>query len=261
VKEHLTDDNALFDGVGVALATMFAEDESVDFAATAAHAVRLVDLGVAAVVVCGTTGEVDALSDDERLNLLQEVKDAVGDRVPVIIGTAHASTRDTRLLTARAAELEPDAVLVRSPPRVADPRPFYKEAADAASGLPLLAYHYPAVAPPGIPLDLLSELPVAGCKDSSGDPTRLLATLDAFDRPLYVGSAALLLLAGGVGVTGAILALANVQPELCVAAFAGDGAAQRGLVPAHRASMRDFPHGLKAAMADRFSTSTRARLG
>jgi hypothetical protein len=62
-------------------------------------------------------------------------------------------------------------------------------------------------------------------------------------------------------VTGAILALANVQPELCVAAFAGDGQAQRELVPAHLASTRDFPHGLKAAMADRFATPTRARLG
>ncbi len=257
----MTDATAVFEGVGVALATLFAEDESVDFRATAAHAVRLVDLGVAAIIVCGTTGEVDALSDDERLNLLREVKSAVGDRVPVIIGTAHASMRDTRLLTAAAAELQPAAMLVRSPPRVADPRPFYKEAADAAGSLPVLAYHYPAVSPPGIPLDLLAELPVAGCKDSSGDPTRLLATLDAFDRPLYVGSAALLLLARGIGVTGAILALANVQPELCVAAFAGDGAAQRQLVPAHLASIRDFPHGLKATMADRFATSPRARLG
>jgi 4-hydroxy-tetrahydrodipicolinate synthase len=257
----VTEGEAVFEGVGVALATLFAEDDSVDFKATAVHAARLVDLGVSAVVVAGTTGEVDALSDDERLTLLREVQDAVGDRVPVAVGTAHASARDTRRLTAAAAELKPAAMLVRSPPRVADPRGFYREAADAAEGVPVLAYHLPAVSPPGIPLELLAELPVAGCKDSSGDPTRLLATLDAFDRPLYVGSAALLLLAGGVGVTGAILALANVQPELCVAAFAGDGEAQRALISAHLASTRSFPHGLKEVMAERFSTSTRSRLG
>lgn len=257
----MTDTTAVFEGVGVALATLFAEDESVDFGATATHAVRLVDLGVSAIVVCGTTGEVDALSDDERLMLLREVKDAVDDRVPIVIGTAHPSARDTRRLTAAAAELQPAALLIRSPPQVADPRPFYNDAANAAGGVPILAYHFPAVSPPGIPLGLLAELPVEGCKDSSGDPTRLLATLDAFDRPLYVGSAALLSLAGSVGVTGAILALANVQPELCVAAFAGDGEAQRQLVPAHLASTRDFPHGLKAIMADRFATPIRARLG
>lgn len=257
----MTDTAAVFEGVGVALATLFTDDEGVDFDATAAHAARLVDLGVSAIIVCGTTGEVDALSDEERLTLLSGVMDAVGDRVPVVIGTGHTSARDTRRLTAAAAELRPAAMLIRSPPQVADPRRFYTDAADAANGVPVLAYHFPAVSPPGIPLDLLAELPVAGCKDSSGDPTRLLATLDAFDRPLYVGSAALLSLAGGVGVTGAILALANVQPELCVAAFAGDGDAQRKLVPAHLASTRDFPHGLKAIMADRFATSTRARLG
>jgi 4-hydroxy-tetrahydrodipicolinate synthase len=250
-----------FEGVGVALATLFADDDRVDFAATAAHAARLVDLGVSAVIVAGTTGEVDALSDDERLTLLREVQAAVGDRVPVVVGTAHASSRDTRLLTAAAAELKPAAMLVRSPPRVADPRAFYRDAANAAGDVAVLAYHFPAVSPPGIALDLLADLPIAGCKDSSGDPTRLLASLDAFDRPLYVGSAALLSLAGGVGVTGAILALANVQPELCMAAFAGDGEAQRALVPAHLASTRDFPHGLKEVMAERFATSTRSRLG
>jgi dihydrodipicolinate synthase/N-acetylneuraminate lyase len=257
----MVDAPAAFEGVGVALATLFAEDESVDFLATAAHAARLVDLGVAAIIVCGTTGEVDALSDEERLSLLRSVQDTVDDRVPVVIGTGHPSTRDTRRLTAAAAELNPAAMLIRSPPQVADPRPFYGQAVDAAGGVPVLAYHFPAVSPPGIPLGLLAELPVAGCKDSSGDPTRLLATLDVFDRPLYVGSAALLSLAGGIGVTGAILALANAEPELCVAAFAGDGKAQRELVPSLLASTRDFPHGLKSLMADRFATPTRARLG
>jgi 4-hydroxy-tetrahydrodipicolinate synthase len=251
----------VFEGVGVALATLFAEDESVDFEATAAHAARLVDLGVAAIIVCGTTGEADALSDDERLNLLRGVQDAVGDRVPVVIGTGHPSRRATRRLTAAAAELQPAALLIRSPPQVLNTRPFYADAVTAAGGVPVLAYHFPAVSPPGIPLGELVDLPVAGCKDSSGDPTRLLATLEVFDRPLYVGSAALLALAGAVGVTGAILALANVAPELCAAAFAGDGKAQRELVPSLLASTRDFPHGLKAAMADRFDTPTWARLG
>jgi 4-hydroxy-tetrahydrodipicolinate synthase len=257
----MNDNAAVFEGVGVALATLFAEDDGVDYEASAAHAARLVDLGVSAVIVAGTTGEVDALSDDERLTLLKAVQEAVGGRVPVVLGTGHASARDTRLLTSAAAELKPAAMLVRSPPQVADPRAFYRDATDAADGVPVLAYHFPAVSPPGIPLELLAELPVAGCKDSSGDPTRLLATLEAFDRPLYVGSAALLLLAGGVGVTGAILALANLQPELCVAAFAGDGQAQRALVPAHLASTRDFPHGLKKKMTERFATSARTRLG
>jgi 4-hydroxy-tetrahydrodipicolinate synthase len=51
----------------------------------------------------------------------------------------------------------------------------------------------------------------------------------------YVGSSAVLALAGPLGATGAILALANLQPELCAQAFAGDAAAQRELAGAHLA--------------------------
>src|SRR5438045_739992 len=53
-------------GIGVALVTLFDGDLAVDVDATAAHAARLVDLGVRAVLVCGSTGEADALTDAER---------------------------------------------------------------------------------------------------------------------------------------------------------------------------------------------------
>ncbi|MGE5763623.1 MAG: dihydrodipicolinate synthase family protein, partial [Mycobacterium leprae] len=46
----------LFTGVGLALVTVFDADDEVDVGATAALAVRLVDAGVRAVVVAGTTG-------------------------------------------------------------------------------------------------------------------------------------------------------------------------------------------------------------
>ena len=47
----------LFSGVGVALVTLFQDDGTLDAAATAGHAARLVELGIRAVVVAGTTGE------------------------------------------------------------------------------------------------------------------------------------------------------------------------------------------------------------
>jgi hypothetical protein len=62
-------------------------------------------------------------------------------------------------------------------------------------------------------------------------------------------------------VAGAILAVANVDPEHAIAAFAGDPAAQRALFPAHRRVRTAFPHGLKDAIADRFGTSRVTRLG
>jgi 4-hydroxy-tetrahydrodipicolinate synthase len=181
--------------------------------------------------------------------------------VPVLAGTGAAWGPHAAELTARARDGGADGALVLSPPRVADPRPYYEAVARAAGELPVLAYHFPATAPPGIPIEVLPDLPVAGMKDSSGDPDRLLAELEPFPGALYVGSSALLALAGPLGCDGAILALANAEPERCAEAFTGDGLAQRALAEPHLASRRAFPHGIKELTAARFGTSTTSRQG
>lgn len=250
----------MFTGVGVALVTLFDADGGLDAKATAAHARTLVDLGVRAVVVAGTTGEAAALSADERDALLAEVRSAVAG-VPVLAGTGAAWGPQAAELTRRARDGGADGFLVLSPPRAADPRPYYDEVAKAAGELPVLAYHFPSVAPPGIAVTALADLPVAGLKDSSGEPDRLLEELAIFPHPLYVGSSALLALAGPLGCEGAILALANAEPERCAAAFAGDALAQRELAPAHLAARRAFPAGIKHLVTERFATSAFSRLG
>ena len=251
----------LFTGVGVALATLFDDDGEVDAKATAGLAATLADLGVRGVVVAGSTGEASALTAGERVALLTETRRAVPSGVPVIAGTGGASARQAAALTRDAREAGADAVLALCPPRNNDPRPYYDAVAKAAGGLPALAYHFPQTAPPGIPVEALPDLPVQGMKDSSGDPERLLSELEVFDRPLYVGAAMLVLLAGSLGIVGAILAVANADPEHAIAAFAGDPAAQRALLTAHRRVKARFPFGLKDAIADRFGTSRATRLG
>ena len=253
----------VFTGVGVALLTFFDEDGGLDPGACAEHAARLVDLGVRAVVVAGSTGEAAALDPEERLALLDAVcgADGVGGRVPVIAGTGAPSARQASSLTAAAVDHGADAVLALSPPGTDDPRYYYDQVAAAAASVPALAYHFPAMSAPGIPVSALGELPVAGCKDSSGDADRLLETRSLWDRPLYVGSSALLALAGPLGCAGAIVTLANAEPERCVAAFAGDAAAQLELAAHHRAAGVRLPVGIKELTHRRFGTSTAARIG
>ncbi|HEV3351919.1 MAG TPA: dihydrodipicolinate synthase family protein [Acidimicrobiales bacterium] len=249
----------VFEGVGVALVTLFADHGGLDAAATAEHAERLVDLGVRAVVVAGSTGEAATLDRDERVHLMRAVREQV--EVPVVAGTGAPSSRQAVAFTRDACDEGADAVLALSPPGIAHVHPYYEAVAEAAGDVPLLAYHFPGFSPPGIPLEVLPSLPVAGCKDSSGDPGRLLDTLDVFDRPLYTGSSALLALAGPAGCAGAILSLANVDPERCVAAFAGDVDAQRQLAAVRRAEGDDFPAGTKRLTAARFGTSPVMRVG
>jgi dihydrodipicolinate synthase/N-acetylneuraminate lyase len=251
----------LFTGVAVALVTLFDDDGGLDAKATAEHAATLVELGMRAVVVAGSTGEAAALEPEERAALLAEVRRAVPSGTPVLAGTGAPSRRQAAALTRTAVDLGADGVLVLSPPGSVDLRRYYEAAATAAGDVPVLAYHFPQTSPPGIPLELLPELPVQGVKDSSADPERLVAERAGFRGWLYTGSSQLLLQAGALGCAGAILALANAEPERCAAAFGGDAAAQLELVPSHRAARRGFPDGLKALVADRFGTSRVARMG
>lgn len=251
---------ALFTGVGVALVTLFADDGTLQGQATAGLAARLVDAGVTAVLVAGSTGEAATLTPEERDELVGAVRAAMPTGVPVIAGTGGPTGRQAAALTERAFAAGADAVLALSPPGVADPRRYYERVAASATG-PLLAYHFPGASAPGVPVDLLADLPVAGLKDSSGDAARLLHERDVFAGDLWTGAAALITLSGAVGAAGAMVAVANVAPEDCVAAFAGDGAAQVRLAARDRAASADFPRGFKRAVADRFGTSAVSRVG
>src|SRR4030095_14259503 len=84
---------ALFTDVGVALVTLFDAAGDLDAKATAGHAATLVDLGVRAVVVAGSTGEPATLSKAERTALLNEVRRAVPSGIPVLAGTGAPSRR------------------------------------------------------------------------------------------------------------------------------------------------------------------------
>jgi 4-hydroxy-tetrahydrodipicolinate synthase len=112
-----------------------------------------------------------------------------------------------------------------------------------------------------VPVELLDELPVVGLKDSSGDPVRLLRETADYAGAVYLGSPVLLTMGGAVGAAGALLAVANAVPELCVAAFAGEGAAQRELLAHHLAAKASYPDGVKRLTSERFGTSGVARVG
>jgi 4-hydroxy-tetrahydrodipicolinate synthase len=251
---------ALFTGVGVALVTLFRGDGALDAPATADLAARLVDLGVRCVLVAGTTGEAAALTPEERDTLVGAMRSALPADVPVLAGTGAATGRQAAELTERAFAVGADAVLALSPSGVPDPRPYYDTVAKAATG-PLLAYHFPGAAAPGIPVDLLVDLPVTGLKDSSGDAGRLLHERNVFSGDLYTGATSLVGLCGAVGGAGALVAVANLAPEDAVAAFAGDAEAQVRLAAADRMASADYPAGYKSAAAQRFGTSAVTRVG
>ncbi|MEV4537437.1 dihydrodipicolinate synthase family protein [Asanoa sp. NPDC049518] len=250
----------LWTGVAVALVTLFDDDGAIDERATAAHAARLAGEGVRAVLVGGSTGEADTLTDAELAGLTAAVRAALPASVPVVTGASGAWRGAAAARIEAAVGAGADAVLVAPPRRPGDLHAYYDAAAKAAGDAQVLAYHFPGTAGGDVPVPALPDLPIAGLKDSTGSAERLLQELAVWDRAVYVGSSALVLMAGAVGAAGAILAVANSHPAESVAAFAGDAAAQRALLAPHLRSKDRFPAGLKSLVAERFGTSTKARL-
>jgi dihydrodipicolinate synthase/N-acetylneuraminate lyase len=245
---------APFAGVGVALVTLFDDERRVDVSATVQHAATLVDLGVRAVVVAGTTGEFKMLTDGERTGLLAGIVEEIHGKAVVIAGVAASSTDGACRLTEAAVAAGADCVL--STPGSNDIARHYRRVKDAAGELPVFAYHWPVRYPPGINVGDLDSLPIVGCKDSTGDPKRLLDEVTTSSCAIYTGSDSLLLMCSAVGGAGAILAIANAYPELSIAAFAGDGAAQRELhVVARSVQELPLPADVKQLTAERFGTS------
>jgi len=239
----------LFRGVGVALVTIFGDDGETDPGATGKLAADLGARGMQAVLVNGSTGEAATLTGPERVALIEAVRGAVPPGTPVIAGTGAPSARQAAALTAEAAAAGADIMLAFPPPGSRDLTGYYGAVAAAAGGRPVLAYHFPRISMPGVPVAALAGLPVAGVKDSSGDPDRLLDELAHYPGATYVGSSAVLALAGPMGAAGAILALANIEPERCVAAFAGDAAAQLAIADRHLAARQGGPAELKKMLA------------
>src|SRR4051812_39803157 len=79
-------------GMIVPIVTPFATDGAVDERALTAHARRLVDAGIDALFVHGTTGEFYGLTLGQRSRVVELVLEAVAGRVPVVVGISGDST-------------------------------------------------------------------------------------------------------------------------------------------------------------------------
>ena len=236
--------SVLFEGVGVALVTIFDNAGKPDLKATADHAITLVEQGCSAVLLSGTAGESWRLTAEDRIALALELS-ARRPGVPILVGTGDRNSDRAITITRTVAKAGVgDALLVLSPAD-AECRVFYHQIAKESAGMPIIAYHLPALSPPGVQVDQLKDLPVAGIKDSSGDADRIAGMLTRDTVPVYVGSPNLLALAGSCGVAGALVAVANTKLDLCQRAWRGDASAQRALMFAHIDSLQSFPAKLK----------------
>ena len=126
--------------------------------------------------------------------------------------------------------------------------------------MPVIAYHWPKVSPPGHHHGGAQGAQGRGHQGLHGrhradaGDARLLPPADLRRQRLGRG-----LRRACWGCTGAILAAANIEPELCADAFAGSVAAQKDLLFAHRIVSHYGVKGIKEELARKFGTSTVCR--
>ena len=107
--------NTIFTGCGVATVTPFRPDGSVNLKKYADHIDELIQKGVDAIIVNGTTGESATLSDEEQYNIICCAKDVIKHRVPLIAGAGSNNTHHAAKLALNARNAGADAVLSVTP--------------------------------------------------------------------------------------------------------------------------------------------------
>src|SRR5512138_1016727 len=83
-----------FRGTGVAIVTPFKNDSSIDFAAFGRVVNHVIKGGVNYIVVLGTTGESVTLSKDEKKAVICYIKEAIDNRVPLVVGIGGNNTHE-----------------------------------------------------------------------------------------------------------------------------------------------------------------------
>jgi len=217
------------EGIYVALTTPFAGDK-IATSKLKDNVRKLNTTGVAGYLVLGSTGECVSLTDAESLELVDAVLESASPGKKVLVGTARDWTKGTIDFTARLPAHGISAVLVRPPSYFKSKmtrealRAHYLAVADA-SRTPVLIYNMPANTgislEPRLVIELASHPNIAGLKESGGSLAFVAEVVREVPQRFhyFLGSGSVVYPGLEMGACGAILAVANVVPEMCARIF------------------------------------------
>ncbi len=214
-----------------AMVTPFAEEGRLDYAQAQRLALALINSGSDGVVIAGTTGEAPTLTHNEKLQLLGEVKAAVGQRGAIIFGAGNYNTAESCELAREADHAGADGLLLTVPYYNKPPQEGlfqHFRAIAASTGLPCIAYNVPGRTGLNMTAETtlrLAEIPnLAGVKEASGDIiqiSRIIAGAppgfrvwsgdDQFTLPI--------LAVGGYGVICVVSHLAGLQMQQLIQSY------------------------------------------
>jgi 4-hydroxy-tetrahydrodipicolinate synthase len=216
-------------GVIPAITTPFDASGNVDEQFLAEHARWMLDAGCRGVVALGSLGEGATLAFDEKVRVLEVLRDAIGPDYPLVSGISGLST-DECVALARASEQAGCDGLMVLPPYVylGDAREIetHFSAVIDATGLSCMLYNNPIaygtdLSPAQVERIAHRHANVHALKDSSGDCRRLTALRSEIgDRlALFAGLDDMALECFLMGADGWIAGLVNALPEESVRLF------------------------------------------
>ncbi|HXW54483.1 MAG TPA: dihydrodipicolinate synthase family protein [Candidatus Cybelea sp.] len=216
-----------FQGILAPLTTPFDAEGSVALGKLRDNIALYNRTGLSGYVLNGSTSESVLLRWSEIYRIWETAKETAAPGKSLIAGTGAEATAETIEHTRRASQIGFDAALVRTPsfykPAINDDllAEHYIRVADA-SPIPVLIYSVPIFTHVTVEASLIARLAdhpnIVGIKDSSGNVEgvrQIIAAARSTFRTL-VGSAATLYDSLESGACGAILAVADAYPELCV---------------------------------------------
>jgi 4-hydroxy-tetrahydrodipicolinate synthase len=167
-------------GIYAPIVTPFNMDESINYPVLEQLIEYLIANKIAGLVPGGTTGEVYAFTEAERLEIFKFTKEKVNGRVTLIAGTNSGATRDVVRYSQIAEDMGYDALMVAVPPYS---RPNQREllahyeAVAKAVKIPIVLYNFPWRAGTEVSYEVMDSLTkydhIIGIKEASSDMSRV----------------------------------------------------------------------------------------
>lgn len=257
-----------FGAMLTAMITPFHPDGSLDLEGGQRLACHLVDdLGHDGLVINGTTGESATTTDEENVDLLRSVVEAVGDRATIVAGVGSNDTSHSVHSARSALEVGAHAVMAVSPYYNRPPQEglvAHFHAIANATDLPMLVYDIPKRTGVAIETETLvriAEHPrIVANKDAKGDLDAAQWGIARTDIAWYSGDDILNLPLLSIGAAGMISVVGHLVgdrlKQMAEAFWSGDVASaiamNRSLLPVYTGVFRtQGVITIKAALADR----------
>lgn len=215
-------------GVVPPLATPLTDDRKVDEPGLRKLIQHMLDGGVHALFVMGSTGEFPAFDREQRRAIIEITIDEVKGRIPILAGVSDAGTELTARNAKDAEAVGADAVVVTMPYYFLGARDqgaldHFRYVAKSTS-LPLIIYNIPQVVKsnvtPAVVAQLAKEGTAVAIKDSSTDFNHFQELISQLKETpsfkIFQGSEFQMGASMLMGAHGGVLGIANVIPRLCV---------------------------------------------